>query len=351
MDASVISLNNNTSQYYFAGSPIIVTVSVPSGNTAPFPNGSALRRVHVVVESTFGNKTFSATFPRECDNGEEFEEDISSAIRAVLSNRIVSPYANVQAQQDVSFTVGAYASWLLDGEEQTDMPADPANLSKTNARHAVAGAFTELELFDLPCNRIQYSGGYFALSTKPTGFIYSAPPGYVVRMPYMKNNNIYEQRSTLPSPLAGLDRIVTVTAGNKNYKYHVEYMEAYSFVFLNRRGQLEDACCRTLESLSHNVDKKEYNMVGSPSETPVQSLLAHRPETRRIYAMSSGYCSQEMVEWWITEFLTSEKYWMKMGNAWIPVSVTTSNKKVTEYDKANPSALAVNFTVTLGLKG
>ena len=336
-----ISLRNSSSQFYFAGSPIVATVNVLSGT---FPTGSTIRRVHLVVNCSYNGTQFSFTFPRESDNGETFTEDISSAVRSALSLRTVSPSGGVLGSQVVTFSVNAYTTYLQDGEERKDdTSSGPSGLK------AIPGAFTGLELLIQGGNRIPFSGSYYNLCTKPKGFIGTVPPNYTVYVPYVGTNG--EPLTQVSSSPSSTKRDWTVSFHGDTYSYYVDDVVAFRLIFLNRRGQLEDACAVPLESLSHNIEKKEYEQVGAPSETPIASLRSQRITPRRIYSMSSGYCSQEMAEWWINEFLCSEHYWLLLNNRWIPCSVTPSNKKVVAYDRANPSALHVPFTVTLGLEG
>jgi hypothetical protein len=341
-----ISLRNNSSQFYFAGSPIVATVNVLSGT---FPSGSTIRRVHLVVNCSYNNTSYSFTFPRESDNGETFTEDISTAVRAALSKRVVSPGSEL-GPQVVTFSVSAYITYLQDGEEHKGQTTSgPSNLN------AIPGAFTELELLIQGGNTITSP---FPLYTKPEGYVFSLPcAGHDARFPKFSNGTVdagivnFSPEYNPRGWLIPLGPIQTTQLG-KTYSYDMEKdFKAFFLTFLNRRGQLEDACAVPLESLSYNIEKKEYEQVGAPSETPIASLRSQRVTPRRTYSMSSGYCSQEMAEWWINEFLCSEHYWLLLNSRWIPCSVTPSNKKVVAYDRANPSALHVPFTVTLGLEG
>lgn len=347
MNASAISLGNSTSQYYFAGSPIVATINVPA-NT--FPSGSSLRRVHIVVQTNYAGTVCTFPFIRESDNSEQFTEDISSAVRGAIAGAEITPPNGLQGV--IRFSVGAYASWLSNGEAVND----ESGMTFTSFYKALPGAFTELELLELGHNRLPSS---YPLYTKPEGFVFFLPfEGYDAHFPRINGDtisggvvNFAPETNPRTGEVIPLGPCSTTQLG-KTYGYDMEaYNKCFPLIFLNRRGQLEDACAMPLEALSYNVEKKEYEQIGAPSETPVASLRSQRTGARRMYSMSSGYCSKEMAEWWINEFLCSESYWMKMGNNWIPCSVTPSNKKVVLYDRANPSALAVNFTVTLGLVG
>ena len=344
-----ITLSNNTTQYYFAGSPVVVTVQVDN-NT--FPESASLRRMNILVECLYSisghDYRSSFIFSGESDNGESFTADISTALRAAMSRREITP-ASTAIGPRVDFKVTVYASWLQDGEEQTERDTDRQVVSPSEEDEedyemyrALSGMFTEMELLEIGRNRIPL---YMDFSTKPAegGIVY---PGHRILYAELLSEGP-RTSSSVVEPEQGEE-----TWQYEGRTYYIEREEkCFSFLFLNRRGQIEDACCISYDSLQYNIDKKEYEQHGLPSETPVASLRGARPAIRRSYLMSSGYCSQEMADWWITEFLASEKYWLMMDNKWIPVSVAPSNKKITEYDRANPGACSVNFTVTLGLEG
>lgn len=340
--AHIITLSNNTDQYYFAGSPVVVNVTVDA-NT--FPEDSSLRKMNILVSCLHSinghDYTSSFIFQGETDNGETYTADISTALRAAMSRRVVSP-TSTSIMNKVQFKVTVYASYLLDGEDVSERNTPKQVDTGNELYNAQPGMFTELELMINGGNRIPATLDF---STKPTegALCY---PGYRIRYVMRSQQGILPVTFVVDS--APTD--VTCTVNNRTY-YIERNAQCYSLLFLNRRGMLEDACCMPLEALQFNMDKKEYQQQGLPSETPVSSLRAVRPSIRRSYAMSSGYTTQEMADWWITEFLASEHYWLLLDGRWIPVSVVPTNKKLTEYDKANPGACSVNFTVTLALEG
>lgn len=131
------------------------------------------------------------------------------------------------------------------------------------------------------------------------------------------------------------------------------------FLFLNRRGAIETCSALTLESMSIEVETKQYGMVERPSFTPGRTLTAIGTDGRRSWQMSSGHVSREWAEWWTNEFLGGrrKRWWMLYKGpgmetaAYVPVTVEPAKKSTGIYDRAKQQMPHVDFTVTLALEG
>ena len=123
------------------------------------------------------------------------------------------------------------------------------------------------------------------------------------------------------------------------------------FLFVNRRGAVETCSAQMLESMSIDVDTKQYSRVERPAFKPTRSVMAIPSGGRRSWGMSSGYQVREWAEWWTTEFLMARQWWMLYKGAYIPVIVEPAKKSTGIYDRAKQQFPSVEFTVTLALEG
>ena len=123
------------------------------------------------------------------------------------------------------------------------------------------------------------------------------------------------------------------------------------FLFVNRRGAVETCSAMMKESMDISIETTSYNRVERPTFSPSRSLMAITSGDRRSWDMSSGYVDREWAKWWTSEFLMSERHWMRMGDKYIPVIITPAKKSVNIYDKTKQQMAHVDFTVTLGLEG
>ncbi len=128
------------------------------------------------------------------------------------------------------------------------------------------------------------------------------------------------------------------------------------FLFVNRRGAVETCSAVMKESMEIEVDVQQYSRVERPSFAPDRSLMAIGGGGRRSWSMSSGPQTREWAEWWIMEFLSSRRWWMRfpIGDAsgmYYPVVVTPQKKSFQTYDRSKQQMPHVDFTVTLALEG
>ena len=123
------------------------------------------------------------------------------------------------------------------------------------------------------------------------------------------------------------------------------------FLFVNRRGAVETCSAMMKESMDISIETTSYNRVERPTFSPSRSLMAITSGDRRSWDMSSGYVDREWAKWWASEFLMSERHWMRIGDKFIPVIITPAKKSVNIYDKTKQQMPHVDFTVTLGLEG
>lgn len=128
-------------------------------------------------------------------------------------------------------------------------------------------------------------------------------------------------------------------------------MDYQDFLFVNRRGAVETCSAMVKESMDITIETTSYNRVERPTFSPSLSLMALTSGDRRSWDMSSGYVNRDWAQWWTSEFLTSERHWMRMGDKYIPVIITPAKKSVNIYDKTKQQMAHVDFTVTLGLEG
>lgn len=123
------------------------------------------------------------------------------------------------------------------------------------------------------------------------------------------------------------------------------------FLFVNRRGAVETCSAMMKESMDISIETTSYNRVERPTFSPSRSLMALTSGDRRSWDMSSGYVDREWARWWTSEFLMSERHWVRIGDKFIPVIITPAKKSINIYDKTKQQMAHVDFTVTLGLEG
>lgn len=128
--------------------------------------------------------------------------------------------------------------------------------------------------------------------------------------------------------------------------------EYVDFLFVNRRGAVETCSGLTMESMRINVKQDTYSRSKRPSFWPSRSLMSVRQGgPRRGWDMSSGHQTREWAEWWVTEFMTARRHWMKYKGRYVPVIVEPSKDEIIIYDRSKQEMPHVDFTVTLAIEG
>jgi hypothetical protein len=134
-------------------------------------------------------------------------------------------------------------------------------------------------------------------------------------------------------------------------KYLVPASEDYrEFRFVNSFGLMESVVAECKEALSYSLDSEVYEMpmdVAFNGHKQVASLTGKPYGT---LAMSSGFVNREWADWWVNEFLTAEKVYLREGNVWLPVAVVPDDT-VKLYDRTKTDLVEVDFDIRYSFEG
>lgn len=343
---------------YFANSPVVITVSgLLWPSTSPFNI--------VCVEVVYDGKTVGRY--REDSGGQDrISFDISSALAAIWSD--YDWEKEVSVAQNATSSVG---STILRDYREYGLRIYTEYLSDDDG-----GVFTKTLCQDESGNSLIPGGQclvgkYTEWERARIGDISNADVSHLEHT-NRRNGDASTKPVSTPERV-GTDSItswVDVKAGGTQSFFYPSHIEGASdsdeahpplvlrdsqpytdFLFVNRRGALESCSALMLESLGIDVETTQYASVERPTFIPSRSLLSVNYGDRRTWNMSSGYLSREWVEWWVTEFLMSNKKWMRYQGIYVPVVVEPSKKSITIYDRSKQQMPSVEFTVKLALEG
>lgn len=342
---------------YFAGSPVVITISgLEWGETVTSPftivrvyvyyNG---RKVGEFKEDTGGQT--SATF------------DISTALRAIWSDYDFDSNEVSAANSRTSVSRG-YRSYslevLTEYLDSSDGEFTQTSSGTFTGGQCALGGFTEWERSIIPNDEdadVSYRE-YENLrngdaSTKPTESPERVGKNSITSWVDVSNSGTtcyYYAANATPAADIASEHAPLVLRDSQEY---------VDFLFLNRRGAIETCSGTTKEAMQIDVDMKQYSRVERPTFRPSRSLMAIGSDGRRSWQMSSGFVTREWAEWWAMEFLGGKRkrHWMKYKGpgqataAYVPVIVEPSKKSISIYDKSKQQLPHVDFTVTLALEG
>lgn len=342
---------------YFAGSPVVITVSgLEWGEpvTSPF----TIVRVYVYYD---GRKV--GEFKEDTGGQTTATFDIKSALMAIWADYDFS--AEVTAANGTTSVSRSYRSYSIEVFteylDSTDGEFTQSPGVTFDGGQCALGSFTEWERSIIPNDedadvsyREHENLRYGDASTKP--------------FPTAENPNVAPERVGRSSITSWVD---VSNDGTTCYYYAAsatpaadiasehaplvlrDDQEYVDFLFLNRRGAIETCSGMTKEAMQIDVDMKQYSRVERPTFRPTRSLMAIGSDGRRSWQMSSGYVTREWAEWWAMEFLGGKRkrWWMKYKGSFVPVIVEPSKKSIGIYDRTKQQMPHVDFTVTLALEG
>lgn len=363
---------------YFAGSPVVITISgLEWGETVTSPftivrvyvyyNGRKVGEFH---EDTGGQTT--ATF------------DIKSALMAIWADYDFS--AEVAAAQLAKASTAANASFVAETDDVNFFDEHPGTRKYRSYSIEVFTEYldsTDGEFTQSP--GVTFDGGQCAIGSFTEWERSIIPSDADADVSYREHENLrYGDASTKPTESpervgrssitswvdvsnSGTQSVfypASATAGEDSQSAHAplvlrDSQEYVDFLFLNRRGAIETCSGMTKEAMQIDVDMKQYARVERPTFRPSRSLMAIGSDGRRSWQMSSGYVTREWAEWWAMEFLGGKRkrWWMKYKGpgqataAYVPVIVEPSKKSIGIYDHTKQQMPHVDFTVTLALEG
>lgn len=340
---------------YFAGSPVVITVSgLEWGEpvTSPF----TIVRVYVYYD---GRKV--GEFKEDTGGQTTATFDIKSALMAIWADYDFS--AEVSAAGSHSAASRGYRSYTLEVLteylDSTDGEFTQTSSGTFEGGQCALGGFTEWERSIIPAitdadvsYREHENLRNGDASTKPTESPERVGKNSITSWVDVSNDGTtchYYAASATPAADIASEHAPLVLRDDQEY---------VDFLFLNRRGAIETCSGQTLESMGINVKVTQYSRTGRPSFKPSRSLMAIGQDGRRQWQMSSGYVTREWAEWWSMEFLGGKRklWWMRypIGDAngtYVPVIVEPAKQNISIYDRSKQNMPHVDFTVTLALEG
>lgn len=240
--------------------------------------------------------------------------------------------------------------------------------------NAIMGSLTEYERISMPNADVsQIVSPSRILSRKPEGEI--IPKGINLYIPavssesetiiyYTIQGEIKKKLSKftggiyVPSSLPvitdslslGKLRIDAGTEAGKLKYVTTEQSSMRHFLFLNGFGLIESITATVRESLKYSIDSEKYIIPEEINFNGYTRLVSYTQTPKVELTMSSGYVNIEWAEWWINEFVPTQKAWMQIDGFYIPVAIIPedSNKL---FDKSKPGMISVQFKVQYSFSG
>lgn len=320
---------------FFSQNPILVTVS-----GIFFPTNSTNHRIELLV--TFNKGTSNErihTFPQATE-GEDAIIDISSAFRSELSTYELSP--NIFASSPtVTASVSAQSKYLdLDTVTEGYHPATVSSTSVSARRGGVSESDIYFEKYELD------KAEQIPLTTKPFTVPELVSPSS--RLQFGTNTHI------VPSASKHGDLIPRSTIyGEDAQGYFQVDTSAHrrQFFFLNSRGEIETISFSAFDVLQHQIKREQLTIVHrSSSLVPYPSLKSYTSQSHSSLKFSTGFLSEEWLQWVASDFLTSEHHWLLTPQGLLPVTISF-DANITVRNLQGSDLTAISFLVTSSLPG
>lgn len=354
---------------YFADSPVLITVS-----GLQWPENSPFNIVKIYVNY---NGKRVGDFYADTGRQSSIEFDIQSALRAIWSD--------YDYTAEVAKAQAATTATSVDAQELSrDMRPYSLEIFTEYLSSDDGGVFTTTQCVDADGNK-QITGGQCllgGLTEWERWLIEQKENADVSHLEHtgLRNGDASTKPTSSPE-LVGSDSItswVDVQSGMTRSMFYPSKAVAgadgqtahapivlrdnrpyVDFLFVNRRGAVETCSGMMEEDMSITVETQQYARMGRPLFKPSRSLMAIASGGKRTWGMSSGYQTREWAEWWTTEFLMADQWWMlieykkngEVKKKYVPVIVEPSKKNISIYDKTKQQMPHIDFTVTLALEG
>lgn len=340
-----------TSGSVLAGNPITLTIT-PSVVTKP-----SFHRVIVEVnfdDGTGSYETNKLTIPVTTE-GRDVSLDISSAIRITLDSYEYT--ATPSTYPLVSWYVKAYDEYMDNNGKvhtNTDVVYYPADGSKnkgaTNLR-CIAGAFSDIERLKAGVTK-----AVTFLSCKPTDVPEVAVVGesFVYPVSYTEAQTLAAS-SSLTAPSSVEEEITA--EGAQSIQGHPIYAipsseadNRTSFRFINRFGCMESISVPKSYSQKLNVETTEYTKSIQETFNQFSRSVINKKNDNESWLYQSDPLTENWLQWYLHEFLMSERVWLKIQDVWLPCTIAMEDE-ITIMDKTSKNMHAVSFTAKLGING
>lgn len=337
--AKLISLVSGS---LFCDNPIVVEViSENVMNNVVFHH--VVLEVRAALSSDGVFVSYKSSIP--AGNGEAVLFDISSILRSVGAKASYVPTQEDCVYPYMVYELKAYDEYLLDGilyEKQGERDGG-------GQFYSLIGGFTDIE-------RLLAGDSKSAerFSRKPSvGEVCAESECLLIPQKFhdpISIGSVLESGPTVKAySLAGL-------SGLKTFEGHSVYVVPnspyrMSFQFVNGLGVVESVSAEVRKSKTYEITSKTDVFSGSSSFFPKRRLISRNGNPVLVLKMSSGAVNEDWADWWVNEFLASNRgVWIRLDDIWLPCVVMPEDS-ITVFDESKNELISINFTVKLSLTG
>lgn len=329
--AAHFGTNSFPTEFNFIENPIIVNVS---SSDFAFPADSTFRQVVIKVDvhSTWDGKDSTYYFYADASAGTDLSVDISSALRGAMKGwEPDASTLNISYDKafDCNYPYATFSATLSEKYMQDGIVYEIAGATREGA-YAYYGGLSGYELLTFDSHAANFASGMFFTRKPKSGELHAV--GDI---------------STSSVINAGVVR----THGEVVTTADFEKGELHQFLFVNSLGVLETVSAFSRESLAYGIESETKNLASSPAYFAKPNRTTHKTGGRGKFKMSSGSVNRDWADWWVTEFLKADKYWMLYDNRWISVTITPVDDNIVVYDKSEQNLPHVPFDVEIAVEG
>lgn len=294
-------------------------------SASEFPATATATQVTVRVKINGQEYSYSS----EVTNSEEITFDISEAWRSAYRGIPVTP--NTTTTDILKGTVTAQVSYLNQDSLNLSYGAETQLLDNI---YALRGGVSEMTIINKGWTKPHEAVTSFKslLSTRPSTM-------YVVNV----GDNIYRSTYGTTRVTTTITPVTETTESTSQMKV-VNEKTRREFLFLNSFGLIESFSCKMLEEDGVDIKSEQHAVQGTPSFVPSNYSRNISKFTKK-YEMSSGHLPTDWLEWFTTEFLCSERHWIRIGSKYIPVIITPKNEHQSFIDRTKNELMQVEFEV------
>lgn len=336
---------NLTSGSVFNGNPITFDIMPVILKEMP-----SFHRVIVEVECGIsgGNYETMRQFENVLTEGKTVQTDVSSALSSFSKSYEYN--AEELSFPLVKFRIKVYDEYMTGGEVH---PTEPIYYPSADGYlSTIFGGFSDMERM--------LSNGFKSvqrLSRKPSSSPQLACVGetLVTAVAYAQAQDLLTS-SDMAQP-ASLATLITkegqqTIGGISIYAMpRTEAEHRMEIRFINSFGVMESVSVPTTQNTTLSLSATPYYVSRQQTFSRMSRSVVRKEQGREKWRFVTDPLDEHWLRWYLEEFLLAQYAWIKVGDYWIPCTLTSEDEEVVFLDRTKEEMLTVTFFLELDVKG
>ena len=368
-----ITITKQPGKISLAGNPILVSASSNLFVDKLFRKACIDVGVKVHIEGGTALETYTFPLSQPIVDGTVIF-DISSCLRSVLSSIDIYRLGHEYAMPSVSYSFKVWDEYM---DEDGNLVSTKDTAKKIDGFFAIPGSYTEVQRTKLSDNISKTFGQSCIMSNKPLS-LEPYPVGIAPIIPIYSDSSedahvyvdgaqmqsIAIQRIKSKRVVSGYvnDSLFPISVGvhtvrigdanpvERSYCVIPSQASQVCFDFVNRLGGIENVVCYSRVGRKDLLSMAKYVRYQGKAFRPEGGAFNRMLSRESVCTMSTGPLTREWAEWFMQDFFTSGRWWMKFEGEYIPVCVSLSDNTVL-YTGDKAELIDIPFEVSFAMEG